>query len=45
MSICGSYCQRPWYMGNNTGINWILSEGTWRYSGVWIDNETWDDGV
>lgn len=24
---------------------WILKDGTWDDSGIWIDTETWDDGV
>lgn len=25
--------------------DWILTDGTWDDSGVWIDTETWNDGV
>ena len=24
---------------------WILKDGTWDDSGIWIDTETWEDGV
>jgi hypothetical protein len=24
---------------------WILKDGTWDDTGVWIDTETWDDGA
>lgn len=24
---------------------WILAGGTWNDAGIWIDEETWNDGV
>jgi hypothetical protein len=27
----------------NTIITWILADGTWNDSGIWIDSETWND--
>lgn len=33
------------YSADQENGDWILTDGTWDDSGIWIDTETWNDGV
>ena len=37
---------RPWVGSTeDTHDGWILATGDWDDSGIWLDNEEWNDGV